>query len=223
MGRVSSSSAALRHFLPFKTVRIFNSTCRGFSSSRTVKPRSANTKSYGLRCFMMPLSSKIGTSSISTSHKSEIKQAPPLGVTAIRHLNVLECLYDKKVFPYLAKFLEHSTLNSVQSTMHRIFFMVLNTLGRNLLSWALCENMKFCMSRKVTYINWMKVVKIFRTCDASIFLSGVLRRAERVLTVNPLFSLRRQINSFRASSGIILCRTIFSGPIVDGLQRTNRV
>ena len=67
--------------------------------------------------------------------------------------------------------------------------MVLNTLGRSLLSWALCGNMKFCMSRKVTYINWMKVVKIFRTCD------GVLRRAERVLTVNPLFSVRRQINS----------------------------
>lgn len=144
----------------------------------------------------MPLSSKILTSSISPSNKSEIKQAPPLGVPAIRHLNVLVCLYDEKVFPCLAKFLEHSTLNSVQSTMHRIFRMVLNTLGRNLLSWTLCGNMQFCMSRKVTYINWMKVVKIFRTCDGSIFLSGVLRRAERVLTLNPLFSLRRQITSF---------------------------
>ena len=144
----------------------------------------------------MPLSSKIRRSSIPPSNKSEIKQACPLGVTAIRHLNMLVCLYDEKVFPYLAKFLEHSTLNSVQSTMHHIFLMVSNTLGRNLLSWALCGNMKFCMSQKVTYINWMKVLKIFRTCDGSIFLSGVLRRAERVLTVNPLFSLRRQINSF---------------------------
>ena len=124
------------------------------------------------------------------------KAGSPIGVTAIRHSNLLVCLYDEKVFPCLAKFLEHSTLNSVQSTMHCIFLMVLNTLGRNLLSWALCGNMKFCMSRKVTYINWMKVVKIFRTCDGSIFLSGVLRRAERVLTVNPLFSLGRQINSF---------------------------
>ena len=32
---------------------------------------------------MMPLSSKVRTSSISPSNKSEIKQAPPLGVTAI--------------------------------------------------------------------------------------------------------------------------------------------
>ena len=91
-----------------------------------------------------------------------------------------------KKYPLSGKFLEHSTLNSVQSTMHHNFLMVLNTVGRNLLSWALCGNMKFCMSWKVTYINWMKVVKIFRTCDGSIFLSGVLRRAERVLTVNPL-------------------------------------
>lgn len=92
--------------------------------------------------------------------------------------------------------------------------------------------MKFCMSLKVTYINWMKVVKIFWTCYGSIFLSGVLRRAERVPTGNPLFSLRRQINSFSleekrllgpCSSGIILCRTIFFGPLVDGLQRTNGV
>ena len=187
---VSSSSAGLRDFLHFKNAGILHSTCRGFSSSRTVKPRSANTKSYGLRCFMMPLSSKIRTSSISPWSKSEIKQAPPLGVTAIRYLNVLVCLYDEKV-SRLAKFLEHSTLNSVQSTMHRIFLMVLNTLARNLLSWALCGN-----RRKVTYINWMKVVNIFWTCDGSIFLSGVLRRAGRVLTVNPLFSLRRQINSF---------------------------
>ena len=196
MRRVSSSSAALRDFLHLKNVGILHSTCRGFSSSCTVKRRSANTKSYGLRCFMMPLSSKIRTSSISPSNKSEIKQVPPLGVTAIRHLNVLVCFYDEKVFPCLTKFLEHSTLNSVRSTMHRIFLMVLNTLGRNLLSWALCGNMKFCMSRKVTYINWMKVVNIFRTCDGLIFLSGVLRRAERVLTVNPLFSLIRQINNF---------------------------
>ena len=195
MRRISSSSAALRDFLHFKNAGILYSTCRGFSSSRTVKPRSANTKSYGLRCFMMPLSSKIRTAEISPWSKSEIKQAPPLGVTAIRYLNVLVCLYDEKV-SHLAKFLEHSTLNSVQSTTHRIFLMVLNTLGRNLLSWALCGNMKFCMSQKVTYINWMKVVKIFRTCDRSIFLAAVLRRAERVLTVNPLFSLRRQINSF---------------------------
>lgn len=145
---------------------------------------------------MMPLSLKIRTSSISPSNKSEIKQAPPVGVTAIRHLNVLVGLYEEKVFPCRAKFLEHSTLNSVQSTMHRMFLMVLNTLGRNLLSWALCGNMKFCMSLNVTYINWIKVVKIFWTCNCSIFLSGVLRKAERVLTVNPLFSLRRQINSF---------------------------
>ena len=46
----------------------------------------------------MPLSSKIQTSSISPSNKLEIKQAPPLGVTAIRHLNMLVCLYDEKVF-----------------------------------------------------------------------------------------------------------------------------
>lgn len=48
---------------------------------------------------MMPLSAKIRTSSISPWSKSEIKQASPLGVTAIRYLNVLVCLYDEKVSP----------------------------------------------------------------------------------------------------------------------------
>lgn len=67
------------------------------------------------------------------------------------------------MFPCLAKFLEHSTLNSVQSTTHLIFFMVLKTLGRNLLRCALSGKINSCMSLNVTYISWMNVVKISLT------------------------------------------------------------
>ena len=56
------------------------------------------------------------------------------------------------MFPCLAKFLEHSTLNSVQSTTHLIFFMALKTLGRNLLRCALSGKINSCMSLNVTYI-----------------------------------------------------------------------
>ena len=133
---------------------------------------------------------------MSPSNKSDTKHAPPFGVTAIRHLKVLVCLYAEKVFPCLVKFLEHSTRNSVQSTMQRIFFIVLKTFGRNRLRSALLGNITDSMSLKILYMSWMYVVKIFLTCVCCILLSGELRSTARVLQVKPLFNLRRQMNSF---------------------------
>lgn len=63
-----------------------------------------------------------------------------------------------------------------------------------------------------------------------MLLSGVLSRAARVSRVNPLFNLNRQIYSFslveNSLFGPVLafrCRAIFTGPVIDGLERTNVV
>ena len=121
------------------------------------------------------------------------------------------------MFPCLAKFLEHSTLNSVQSTIQRMPFMDLNTLGRNLLNWALSRNIKFCMSLKIIYINWICVLKIFSIQENLIFLFGVLRRAAIVLRVKPLFSLRRQMKSFFLDENQLLGQFLHS-PLLGNLS-----
>ena len=51
------------------------------------------------------------------------------------HLSLFVWLHKKKVFPCLAKFVEHSALNS-QSVIACIFFIVLKSLGRNLLRFS---------------------------------------------------------------------------------------
>ena len=45
---------------------------------------------------------------MSPSNRSETKQAPPCGVTPIKHLNVFVCLYEENAFPCWAKSLKLS-------------------------------------------------------------------------------------------------------------------
>ena len=130
MHHVSNSSAAVKLVLPFKD-GIASVTCLGFNSPLAVSPPSAITTSPGLRCLKLPHSLKICTSLISPSNKSETKHAPLFGVTAIRHFKILQCLLEEKVLPCLAKFLQHSILNSVQSTVQYIFVIALKTFGMN--------------------------------------------------------------------------------------------
>ena len=85
------------------------------------------------------------------------------------------------MFPCLAKFLVVSTLNSVQSTVHRIPLMVLKISGRNLCIISFEGNITFRMSRNTLYINWVKVVKISLIQVSFICLSGVLSRRAVVL------------------------------------------
>ena len=75
--------------------------------------------------------------------------------------------------PCWAKFLEVWILNSVQSTLHRIFFMVLKTLGRNLCNVSLVGNTTSSISLKILYINFMNVGNISRTAVPFIGLSGI--------------------------------------------------
>ena len=98
--------------------------------------------------------------------------------------------------PCWAKFPEVWILNSEQSTVHRIFFMVLKTLGRNLRSVSHVGNITCSISLKVLNINCMNVVNISRTAVPFIGLSGVLKRTDSVLKVKPVRSLRRQIYNF---------------------------
>ena len=158
--RVESSSAALKLVLPFKNAGMLTWACKGFTRSCTVNPLSASIMSPGSICFRIPLSSKSYTSEMSPSNKSDTKHAPPLGVTAIMHLKVFPCLYDEYVFPCLPKFLDVSTLNSVQSTLHLVFFIVLKTLGKYFLSLSLEGNITLFICLKILYIIWMKVVNI---------------------------------------------------------------
>ena len=98
--------------------------------------------------------------------------------------------------PCWAKFLEVWILNSVQSTVHRTFFIVLKTLGRNLRNVSLMGNITSSISLKILYINCMNVVNISSTAVPFIGLSGVLKRTDNVLMVKPVRSLRRKIYNF---------------------------
>ena len=102
----------------------------------------------------------------------------------MKHLKVLACWYEEYVFPCLAKFLDVSTLNSVQSTLHSIPLMVLKTPGRNLCIISFGVNTTFRMSRNTLYINWVKVVEISQIEVSFICLSGVLSRRDMVLIVS---------------------------------------
>ena len=133
---------------------------------------------------------------MSPSNRSETKQAPPCGVTPIKHLNVFVCLYEEYVFPCWAKSRDISTRNSVQSTIQRIFFRVLNTLGKEPLIWSLVGNIIVSMSLNILYITCMYVVKNFLMVVSFTVLSSELSNTAMVFTVNPLFNLRRHIKSF---------------------------
>ena len=61
--------------------------CLGSNNSCTVKPLSTKIKSPGLIKSKIPDFLKIETSLILPSNKSDMKQAPPLGVTAIKHFH----------------------------------------------------------------------------------------------------------------------------------------
>ena len=157
MRRVSNSSAALILFLSLKNDWIFDYTWKGFKRSCTVKPRSAKTKSYGLRCFKRLLSLKMWTSSISPSNKSETKYAPPLGVYRNETLECVGVLIGKQSVSLAGKIpgefhSKFSTINNTAYVLHGFEY---------LLHWALYGNIKSCMSLKMTYIDWIYVVKIF--------------------------------------------------------------
>ena len=59
---------------------------------------STNKASPGLIWFKIPHFSKRVTSPMLPSYKSEMKQAPPVGVTAIKHFIVVWCLYSDQIF-----------------------------------------------------------------------------------------------------------------------------
>ena len=100
------------------------------------------------------------------------------------------------MFPCLAKFRDVSTENSVQSTMHQVFFMVLNTLGRYLAVIAQDGNITLSISLNTLYINCMKVVKILLIIVCSTDFVGEPKRIDKVFKVKPLLNRTRQIKSF---------------------------
>ena len=93
-------------------------------------------------------------------------------------------------------FCDVSTENLVQSTMHRIFLMVLNTLGRYLNIIALDGNMTVPISLNTLYINCMKVVKIILIIVCSKDFVGEPKRIDKVFKVKPRLNRTRQIKSF---------------------------
>ena len=57
------------------------------------------------------------------------------------------------MFPCLAKFRDASILNSVQSTLQRTFFNVLNTFGRNFRKCYFVGNITVSMSLNTLYMS----------------------------------------------------------------------
>ena len=100
------------------------------------------------------------------------------------------------MFPCLANFCDVSTENSVQSTMHRIFLMVLNILGRYLNIIAMDGNMTISISLNTLYINCMKVVRILLIIVWSKDFVGEPKRIDKDFKVKPLLNRTRQIKSF---------------------------
>ena len=110
------------------------------------------------------------------------------------------------MFPCRAKLRDVCTGNSVQSTTHRIFLIVLNTFGRYLNITHLGGNITSSISLNTLYINCINVVKILLIVVLSIHLAGELKSIAIVLKVKPLLSRTRQIKSFSRLD------IFFSGP-----------
>ena len=99
------------------------------------------------------------------------------------------------MFPCLAKFLEHSTQNSVQSTIQHMFFMVLNTLARNqLLNWALSGNKVLHVSKN--YICQLDICckNLSNMVQVNFPVWGTKKSCNSLESKTP--SLRRQMKSF---------------------------
>ena len=129
------------------------------------------------------------------------------------------------MFPCLAKFLEHSTQNSVQSTIQHMFFMVLNTLGRNqLLNWALSGNKVLHVPKN--YIRQLNICckNLSNMVQVNFPVWGTKKSCNSLESKTPLQSRKanekffsRSKISFWASSCILRCWAIFAFPVVHCL------